>query len=640
MKQQQRVAMSLRAVRVMRTVVADKAKLEFAWERECGRSQLRPPDKRLLRDVCSGTLRWLEYYGRLVDYVAPMSVADDLDLKLLTASTVYQSENMQKAPDRATLRRVAADCCVQLDKPQAANSVKELCRRILEMEFEERRHASTPASAYSLPKWLHRRLMRDRDVRRWLETSGHLLLERPDFLNVCVPTEAYGGAREYAQLLRRAEGMQAQPSDLAPLGVLIQSRPRDVGALPGIASGVVHVQDAVQQFSCSLLRPLREGERVLDACAAPGGKSRSLLHHQPLASLTALDANGRKVAAMRRQLHGGSSAADAERGVQAGVQCGAKNGAERGARALAEGGAMADVEVVLMEHRRQRIRVLHADVNECASEHAVTTTAAPAPAASHHGTSAPLHPHATTTTTTTTTTTLPHHHYTITPHHTAPHRTTPHHTPPHHHHHHHLHHHHHHHTATPHHRSCTPASALLTRLVRIGSLTAASTRGGTASRSARSSSTLHAPRAGCCARCRRSRLTATRPRWARCARCSSACSVASGRSCGRAASCCTRRARSCAKRTMSSWPPSARRRATRSRWRCRCLRVGTPVAASPRAGGVTAPCSSCLRKRTRVDTQHCCANVNYEKRGEGSRCSTHRPRRCQGWGHPGLEILR
>ena len=95
--------------------------------------------------------------------------------------------------------------------------------------------------------------------------------------------------------------------------MLLHARPRDVGALPGIARQTVHVQvranpnphpnpnpnpnpdpdpnpnpnpnpnqDAAQQYGPSLLRPLRPGTLVLDACAAPGGKLRALLRHQPL----------------------------------------------------------------------------------------------------------------------------------------------------------------------------------------------------------------------------------------------------------------------------------------------------------------------------------------------------------------------
>ena len=82
--------------------------------------------------------------------------------------------------------------------------MKEGCRRVLQMQADERRRASTDASAYSLPAWMYDSLATDRHGGKWLEQSGHLLLERPSFLNVAVPPKAvYNGPAKYAQMLRR-----------------------------------------------------------------------------------------------------------------------------------------------------------------------------------------------------------------------------------------------------------------------------------------------------------------------------------------------------------------------------------------------------------------------------------------------------
>ena len=319
----------------MRSVIDRKGKLEAEWERECMLARLEPHGRRVLRDICSGSLRWLDYYARLIDYAAPTSISDDLTMRLLASSTLYQSEIMERAPDRSDLRRAAADSCARLGKPHAANAVKEVCRRVLDMDVEERRRASTDASAYSLPPWLYEKFAKDRHTSRWLEACGHLLLERPDFLSLCVPPRAvFGGPAAYAKRVQRDAQLAAEPSPLAPHGVLIRTRPRDVGALPGVAANVVHVQDAAQQYACSQLRPLGDGDRLLDACAAPGGKSRALLFHHPRAHVTAVEANGKKVASMRAQL---LSSAVAE----------------------ADGG--------LGEWRRQQLRILHADVADVES---------------------------------------------------------------------------------------------------------------------------------------------------------------------------------------------------------------------------------------------------------------------------------
>ena len=70
---------------------------------------------------------------------------------------------------------------------------------------------------------------------------------------------------------------------------LVLTTPIDVGALPYFAAGWVSVQDIAAQFAAGLLSPAPD-ERILDACAAPGGKACHILEQQPrLAELVAMD---------------------------------------------------------------------------------------------------------------------------------------------------------------------------------------------------------------------------------------------------------------------------------------------------------------------------------------------------------------
>jgi 16S rRNA (cytosine967-C5)-methyltransferase len=82
---------------------------------------------------------------------------------------------------------------------------------------------------------------------------------------------------------------------------LVLRQPVAVTALPGFAQGEVSVQDAGAQLAATLLQP-QAGERILDACAAPGGKSCHLLELAPEARLTAIDIDTQRLRRVRDNL--------------------------------------------------------------------------------------------------------------------------------------------------------------------------------------------------------------------------------------------------------------------------------------------------------------------------------------------------
>ena len=105
---------------------------------------------------------------------------------------------------------------------------------------------------------------------------------------------------EYRQQLEAA-GMNGQPlSDVAWDDALTLVQPVAVENLPGFAEGRVSVQDAGAQAAASLL-DAHDGMRVLDACAAPGGKSAHLLELADI-ELTALDSDPARLARVTQNL--------------------------------------------------------------------------------------------------------------------------------------------------------------------------------------------------------------------------------------------------------------------------------------------------------------------------------------------------
>ena len=109
-------------------------------------------------------------------------------------------------------------------------------------------------------------------------------------------------------MLREA-GLRARAEPRVPLAVVLES-PCDVHELPGFASGTVSVQDLGAQCVTFPLA-LAPGLRVLDACAAPGGKTALIAEREPdLAALLAVDADPQRLARVRDNLTRGNLRAD------------------------------------------------------------------------------------------------------------------------------------------------------------------------------------------------------------------------------------------------------------------------------------------------------------------------------------------
>jgi 16S rRNA (cytosine967-C5)-methyltransferase len=90
-------------------------------------------------------------------------------------------------------------------------------------------------------------------------------------------------------------------TDYAPESLLLD-RAVDVQELPGFSDGWVSVQDGAAQLAAHLIGP-QPGERILDACAAPGGKTCHLLELQPeLAELVAVDVSAQRLIRVRENL--------------------------------------------------------------------------------------------------------------------------------------------------------------------------------------------------------------------------------------------------------------------------------------------------------------------------------------------------
>jgi 16S rRNA (cytosine967-C5)-methyltransferase len=191
----------------------------------------------------------------------------------------------------------AVDAARDLGQPRAAGLVNAVLRRFL----RERAECFAPVDARATgrnahPEWLVRAL-----ARAWAAQCE--AVQRAGNAHPPLTLRVDGTRSSVAQQLAAlaAAGIEATAVADVPTALTL-AQPVPVERLPGFAEGVVSVQDASAQLAAHLLAP-RAGERVLDACAAPGGKSGALLELAggPL-ELTALDIDAARLARVQDNL--------------------------------------------------------------------------------------------------------------------------------------------------------------------------------------------------------------------------------------------------------------------------------------------------------------------------------------------------
>ncbi len=256
---------------------------------ELEHAEREPGSRAAQADLCYGTLR---RYGRLQAIVAALSnragTTDRLVEALLWCS-FYALESGRYA--EYTVVDQAARACVAMQRSGAKGYVNALLRNFLRARAGlEARLGADEVAHHRHPKWWIERV-RTAYPLAWEQVLAAGNTHPPMCLRV---NRRRAAPQAYAARLA-AEGIAA--SRVGPLALLLD-KPVPVDRLPGFAQGEVSVQDAGAQRAADLMQ-LRAGQRVLDACAAPGGKCAHILESADV-ELTALDADAARCAGITR----------------------------------------------------------------------------------------------------------------------------------------------------------------------------------------------------------------------------------------------------------------------------------------------------------------------------------------------------
>ncbi|MNM82591.1 Ribosomal RNA small subunit methyltransferase B [compost metagenome] len=284
----------LAAARALAAVLSGKASLNSSLPAQLDKVDER--DRGLTQDLAFGTARWQPRLDLLAAQLLqkPFKAAD-ADVQALLLVGLYQLF-YTRIPAHAAIGETVG-CADKLKKPWAKGLLNAVLRRaqregealLADMERD-------PVVRTAHPRWLQKSL-KAFWPEHWEAICAANNAHPPMILRV---NRRHHSRDAYLALLAQA-GISASACQFSRDGIVL-AEACDVRSLPGFAEGWVSVQDEAAQLSADLLE-LAPGQRVLDACCAPGGKTCHLLEAEAgLAQMVAIDLEAKRLTRVRENL--------------------------------------------------------------------------------------------------------------------------------------------------------------------------------------------------------------------------------------------------------------------------------------------------------------------------------------------------
>jgi 16S rRNA (cytosine967-C5)-methyltransferase len=291
------------ALRVLERVERSRAFADLALHAHLARGSLPAPDRALATELVYGTLRWR---GRLDWLLSRLLERELAKLEPLVANALrlgaYQIVFADRVPESAAVDE-SVRCVRALGAERATGLVNAVLRRLAREHHElalprlEDDPLAHLVHALSLPAWL---------AERWLDVFGAdeaAALARASNEAPRLTVRANRTRVSAAELLERLRATfpAARRCSFAPDGIALGRRGNPTHD-PAFIGGEYTVQDEASQLVVELLDP-QPGDRVLDACAAPGTKTTAIAERLAgRGEILALDRNPRRLGLLSRDL--------------------------------------------------------------------------------------------------------------------------------------------------------------------------------------------------------------------------------------------------------------------------------------------------------------------------------------------------
>ena len=264
-------------------------------------SRFSDADKALATELVMGVLRWRARLDDALESACDQPLAR-LDLEVLTTLRLgaYQLGFLERVPARAAVHE-SVELAKRAKKRSAAPLVNAVLRRVAISGQRQLFHVERPAEGASAreiaerdshPLWL---------VERWAKNFGMSAAARICESGQRVPPTALRLAADVTDDDLRREGIEVAPGALLKRARRVVSG--DVTRSQAFAAGRVAIQDEASQLVAALVGT---GARLLDCCAAPGGKTAALAERNPQAMVVAAELHPHRARTLRRRAGGGN----------------------------------------------------------------------------------------------------------------------------------------------------------------------------------------------------------------------------------------------------------------------------------------------------------------------------------------------